>query len=413
MRPSDASPASDRPDRRVWSVTEAVGLARDLLENTFPKIWVRGEISNFKDHSSGHFYFTLKDASSQLKAAMFRAANRQVRFRLEDGLQVLACGRLSIYSARGDFQIIVEALEPDGLGALQLAFEQLKRRLAAEGLFDAGRKRPLPLFPRRIAVVTSPTGAAIRDILNVTGRRSPLADISVYPVAVQGAGAAEEIARALRRLNEAGGWDVIICGRGGGSLEDLWAFNEETVARAIAASRIPVISAVGHEIDYTIADFVADMRAETPTAAAEMVVRDRRELLEQVRSLNRVLGAAVREKFKALRQRLDRCLASPRLQQPRRVFEPLAQKLDDLAAALRRSLETRLDLSRERLRGMAAQLEALSPLAVMARGYSLVYRLPGRELVKDAGDLRAGDGVEIRLNKGKAFCEVQKTETNE
>lgn len=399
--------------RPALSVTELVSRARDLLENTFPRVWVRGEISNFKDHSSGHFYFTLKDSGSQLKAAMFKGANRQVRFRLEDGLQVLACGRLSIYSARGDFQLIIEALEPDGLGALQLAYEQLKRKLAAEGLFAAERKRPLPAFPRRIAVVTSPTGAAIRDILNVTGRRSPLADISIYPVAVQGAGAAAEIARALRRLNEFGGWDVIICGRGGGSLEDLWAFNEEVVARAIAESRIPVISAVGHEVDTTIADFVADVRAETPTAAAEMVVRDRRELLDAVRARERLLAASVRELLKTLRRRLDRCLDSPRLQEPRRVFEPLAQKLDDLAGALRLHLGNRLRLGAERLRGLAAQLTALSPLAVMARGYSLVYRAADGVLVRSADEVGAGDAVDIRLHAGRLSCRVEKVGKNE
>jgi len=407
----DAVPASkSQPDRRILSVSDIVSQARELLETAFPRVWVRGEISNFQAHSSGHFYFTLKDAGSQLKAAMFRASNRQVRFRVEDGLQVLACGRLSVYSARGDFQMIVEAMEPDGLGALQLAFEQLKRKLADEGLFDSARKQPLPEFPRRIAVVTSPTGAAIRDILNVTGRRSPLADITIYPVAVQGAGAAGEIAHALNRLNEIGGWDVIICGRGGGSLEDLWAFNEEPVARAIAASRIPVISAVGHEVDYTIADFTADVRAETPTAAAEMVVRDRRELLDRIRSQARILAGAMGERLGVYRQRLDRCLASPRLQQPRRVFEPLAQKLDDLSVVLRQQLQNRVLLGCEQLRGMAAQLEALSPLKVMGRGYALVYRLPERALVREAKDLKSGDELEICLHRGRVWGRVEKME---
>ena len=258
------------PDRQVLSVTDLVTRARETLEGMFSRVWVQGEVSNFKKHSSGHCYFTLKDATGQLRCAMFKMANRGLKFKMEDGLQVVASGRLSVYTARGDFQLIAETLEPAGLGALQLAFEQLKARLSAEGLFDAARKRPLPEFPQRIAVVTSATGAAIADILNVTGRRSPLADISLYPVRVQGAGAAGEIAHALARLNEIGGWDVIICGRGGGSLEDLWAFNEEAVARAIAASRIPVISCVGHETDFTIADLVADLRAPTPSAAAQI-----------------------------------------------------------------------------------------------------------------------------------------------
>jgi len=404
-----AVPAGE-PAREIFTVSQLVGRARELLEGAFPRVWVEGEISNFKPHSSGHYYFTLKDATSQLRCAMFKATNRFLKFRLEDGLKVLACGRLSIYTARGDFQLILEAVEPAGVGALQLAFEQLKRRLAAEGLFDPARKRPLPEFPRRIAVVTSPTGAAIRDILNVTGRRSPLADISVYPVRVQGAGAAEEIARALERLNAVGGWDVIICGRGGGSLEDLWAFNEEAVARAIAASRIPVISAVGHEVDFTIADFAADVRAETPTAAAEMVVRDRRELLDRVRSLRRFLAAGLSERLKSLRQRLGRLVSSAVLQRPRRVLEPLAQRLDDLTGALLGLLRSRLQLARERLRGLAAELEALSPLQVLGRGYSLVYRLPGRDLMKNAADLRCGDGVEITFRRGRAACEVRSVE---
>lgn len=401
-----------RTERNILTVTEIVSRARDMLEGAFARVWVEGEVSNFKEHSSGHFYFTLKDAVSQLKCAMFRGANRAVRFRLEDGLQVLACGRLSVYAARGDFQLIAETLEPAGVGALQLAFEQLKRKLAAEGLFAAERKRPLPAFPRRIAVVTSLTGAAIRDILNVTGRRSPLADIAVYPVRVQGEGAAAEIVHALERLNRAGGFDVIICGRGGGSLEDLWAFNEEPVARAIAASRIPVISAVGHEIDYTIADFVADVRAETPTAAAEMVVRDRRELAAHVRSLTRLLAAGLGERIRHLRHRLQRLLSAAVLQNPRRVLEPLAQRLDDLQSALGGGLRSRLRLGQERLRGLAGALEALSPLKVMARGYSLVYSPPGRELVRDAGRLQPGAAVEIRFHRGRADCRVEKILTS-
>jgi exodeoxyribonuclease VII large subunit len=398
------------PDRQVLTVTDLVTRAREALEGMFSRVWVQGEVSNFKKHSSGHCYFTLKDATGQLRCAMFKMANRGLKFQVADGLQVVAGGRLSVYTARGDFQLIAESLEPAGVGALMLAFEQLKARLAAEGLFEAGRKRPLPEFPQRIAVVTSPTGAAIQDILNVTGRRSPLADISLYPVRVQGAGAAEEIARALNRLNETGGWDVIIVGRGGGSLEDLWAFNEEVVARAIAASRIPVISAVGHEVDYTIADFVADVRAETPTAAAEMVLRDRRELLARVQSCARLLANALAEHLRAWRLRLERATRSAVLQQPRRVFEPLAQRLDELRGALGRQLEQRLRFGGERLRGLTAELEALSPLKVMGRGYSLVYRLPGGELVRDAGRLAVGDELRIRLAKGEVLSKVEKIE---
>ncbi len=400
--------AGSRRDREVYTVSEVVAQARDLLEGAFSRIWVEGEISNFKGHFSGHFYFTLKDSEGQLRAAMFRGANRGLKFKAEDGLKIIAGGRLSIYSARGDFQMVVETLEPAGLGALQLAFEQLKQKLAQEGLFDPERKKNLPEFPRRIAVVTSPTGAAISDILNVTGRRSLLADISIYPVRVQGESAAREIAQALHRLNEVNGWDVIICGRGGGSIEDLWAFNEEIVARAIADSRIPVISAVGHEIDYTIADFAADVRAETPTAAAEMVLRDRRELLEKIKSLSRIMANKLTGRMRESRQRLDRVLDSRILQEPRRVFEPLAQRLDDLFGNLRQRLNNHVRLGRERLRGRAAQLEALSPLKVMGRGYSLVYRLPGRELLSRSDGLQLGDDLEIVFHQGQAECEVKK-----
>jgi len=399
-------------ERKVYTVSEIVEQARGLLEQAFARVWVEGEISNFKQHSSGHFYFTLKDANSQLRSAMFRSTNRLVRFRVEDGLKVVACGRLSIYSVRGDFQMVVETLEPAGLGALQLAFEQLKKRLAQEGLFAPERKKELPEFPKRIAVVTSPTGAAIRDILNVTGRRSPLADISIYPVRVQGEGSAQEIAHALRRLNEVGKWDVIICGRGGGSLEDLWAFNEEIVARAIAESKIPIISAVGHEIDYTIADFVADVRAETPTAAAEMVVRDRRELWEQVRVLHHILTGKISERLNEFRRRLDHALSSRLLQKPLAVFEPLAQRLDDLTSSLRLNFANRIRWQHERLRGLAAELEALSPLKVMGRGYSLVYRLPAGELVRDANDLKISEKVNIRFYQGEAQCQVEKIKKN-
>jgi exodeoxyribonuclease VII large subunit len=397
-------------ERQVFTVTEIVERARALLENEFPRVWIEGEISNFKRHTSGHFYFTLKDAQSQLRAAMFRGANRLVRFRPEDGLKVLANGRLSLYPARGDFQLVVDELEPAGLGALQLAFEQLKKKLAAEGLFDPRRKKSLPAFPRRIAVVTSPTGAAVRDILNVTGRRSPLADVAVYPVRVQGPGAAEEIAHALERLNAVGGWDVIICGRGGGSLEDLWAFNEEVVARAIAASAIPVVSAVGHEVDYTIADFVADVRAETPTAAAEMVLRDRRELLEQIRSQERLLVGRVQDRLRDGRRRLDRILASRLLRRPRAVLEPLAQRLDDLGAQLKAGLAGRLRLAREQWRGLAAQLEALSPLNVLRRGYSLVYELASGRLVRDSRELVPEASLRIRFHRGEARVRVEKKE---
>ena len=393
--------------RTVLRVSEAVAAARALLETTYASVWIRGEVSNLKRHSSGHFYFTLKDDAAQLRCAMFKASNRRLKFRLEDGLEIIAGGRLSIYTARGDFQMVVEVLEPAGLGALQLAVEQLKRRLAAEGLFDPARKRPLPDFPRRIAVVTSPTGAAIRDILNVTGRRNALADLAVYPVRVQGEGAAAEIARALTRLNDVGGWDVIICGRGGGSLEDLWAFNEEAVVRAIAASRIPVISAVGHEIDTTLADLAADVRAETPTAAAEMVLRDRRELSARTAHLAHLLVGAVSDRLRAWNQRVENLARHPVLQRPRRVLEPLAQRVDELALHLQGRTRQVVRLAEARLRAAAGSLEALSPLQVMARGYALVTRGPAGTVVRTSEGLRSGDVLRIRFHRGGADCRVE------
>src|SRR2546428_3344102 len=266
------------PPRMLYTVSALTALLRVHIESAFSDVWVEGEVSNLRIPTSGHAYFTLKDASSQIRAVLFRSVGRSQRFALQDGLQLVCRGRLTVYEPRGDYQVIVEYAEPKGVGALQLAFEQLKARLAAEGLFDQARKRPLPFLPRRIGVVTSPTGAAIRDIVQVAHKRDPGVTIVLDPVAVQGESAAGEIARAIEELNEMGGFDVLIVGRGGGSLEDLWPFNEEIVARAVAASRIPVVSAVGHEIDFTIADFVADMRAPTPSAAAELVVRDRVDL---------------------------------------------------------------------------------------------------------------------------------------
>ncbi len=388
-------------DHIIFTVSEAVQQAKELLEQTFSHLWIQGEISNLKQHTSGHWYFTLKDETSQLRCAMFRGSNRLVRFSVEDGLKINAMGRLSLYPARGDFQMVVETMEPAGLGALQLALEQLKQRLAREGLFDSQRKKSLPRYPERIAVVTSATGAAVHDILNVIGRRSPLAAVDIYSVPVQGTAAAQAIAHALARLNEEKAWDVIICGRGGGSLEDLWAFNEEMVVRAIAASDIPVISAVGHEIDYTLADFAADVRAETPTAAAEMVVADRKAVGEKLRHLHYSLRTILQERLHQARFKLDRLAGATVLQQPRRVLEPLGQRLDDLIQALQRNLRTRLTHGQHVLQSLAAQLNALSPLQVMARGYALVYKQADMTLVKANDQLQPGDDLSIKLARGR------------
>ena len=292
------------PGRRVLTVSELTAAIEDQLEARFGGLWVEGEISNLRVHTSGHVYFTLKDEGAQLRAVLFRSRTRRLRFEPADGLHVLAFGSLDVYPARGEYQLVCEILEPKGLGALQLAFEQLKARLAAEGLFDAARKRPLPALPRRVGLVTSPTGAAVRDFLRVITRRFAGVHVVVYPVRVQGETAAPEIVQALRDLNRLGGFDVLVLARGGGSLEDLWAFNEEIVARAIAESKIPVISAVGHETDVTIADFVADLRAPTPSAAAELVVREKAQLLAQLVSLRERLQRVVWQRVDRLGERV-------------------------------------------------------------------------------------------------------------
>src|SRR2546427_4549224 len=293
------------PPRTLYTVSALTALLRVHIESAFSNIWVEGEGSNLRIPTSGHAYFTLKDAASQMRAVLFRSVGRSLRFALQDGMQLVCRGRVTVYEPKGDYQVIVEYAEPKGVGALQLAFEQLKARLAAEGLFDQARKRPLPFFPRRIGVVTSATGAAIRDIVQVAHKRDPGITIVLNPVAVQGESAAGEIARAIEELNELGGFDVLVVGRGGGSLEDLWAFNEELVARAIAASRIPVVSAVGHEIDFTIADFVADVRAPTPSAAAALVVPDRVEIARGLARTDGALRAALVRRVARLRERVS------------------------------------------------------------------------------------------------------------
>ncbi|HWM78482.1 MAG TPA: exodeoxyribonuclease VII large subunit, partial [Methylomirabilota bacterium] len=292
-------------ERRVYTVSELTAGIKGTLEGTFPAVWVEGEISNLRVPSSGHAYFTLKDEGAQLSAVLFRGRGRRVRFEPEDGMHVLAFGGLDVYAARGQYQLVVELMEPQGLGALQLAFEQLKRKLEAEGLFDEARKRPLPAFPRVIGIVTSPTGAAIRDMLNIIGRRFADLHILITPVRVQGDEAPGEIVQALLHLQEIANLDVIIVGRGGGSIEDLWAFNDERVARALAVCRVPVISAVGHETDFTIADFVADLRAPTPSGAAELVVREKLAVMETLADLYARLKQAMTAEMGARRERVD------------------------------------------------------------------------------------------------------------
>ena len=439
------------PPRTLYTVSALTALLRVHIESAFSDVWVEGEVSNLRIPTSGHAYFTLKDASSQIRAVLFRSVGRSQRFALQDGLQLVCRGRLTVYEPRGDYQVIVEYAEPKGVGALQLAFEQLKARLAAEGLFDQARKRPLPFLPRRIGVVTSPTGAAIRDIVQVAHKRDPGVTIVLDPVAVQGESAAGEIARAIEELNEMGGFDVLIVGRGGGSLEDLWPFNEEIVARAVAASRIPVVSAVGHEIDFTIADFVADMRAPTPSAAAELVVRDRADLLERVvgygdrsvhavRTVLRDLYARVEAERRGLldptalvaraMQRRDelemrlRLTQVNRLKHIRSAVEALRQDvllrsplqliqrgltlLPHLRMRLQQRMTVALELWRRSLEESIGTLHALSPLAILGRGYSITRRWPELTVLRAASAVAPGEVVHVRLGAGELLCEVQK-----
>ena len=440
-------PLAQRNIRTVYEITAEIKLA---LER-FGILWVKGEISNYKHHSSGHMYFSLKDDRAQLKAACFRNHNCYLKFRPEDGLEVLVRGRLSLYEPRGDYQLLVEYMEPVGVGSLQLAFEQLKQKLRKEGLFDEAHKVRLPLLPKKIGVVTSPTGAAIRDVLRILNRRNASLDVLIWPARVQGAGASDEIAAGVRYFNTREDIDVIIVARGGGSMEDLWAFNEETVARAIFASKLPVISAVGHEVDFTIADFVADLRAPTPSAAAEMVSGAREDLRATVASLaqrslqamrllverrrsamerlarNRAFNVAA-NKVRELQQRFDES-AMNMTQTMRRyltglrhrervlqmrltkvdLFQTIARNAEILAGKgnrLRSAVFAWLRGRRARLELLAGRMNALSPLAILERGYAICRGEEGA-ILRDAGTVAAGARIDVKLARGELACRVE------
>lgn len=349
------------PERKLYTVAELSFALKDLLETSFPDVWVTGEVSNFRAAASGHYYFTLKDTSAQLRAVCFRNQARYLKFKPQDGLSVIARGRLSVYEARGEYQLYVEYLEPAGVGALQFAFEQLKKKLASEGLFEAARKKTLPVLPSAIGVVTSPTGAAVRDILRVIKRRFPNMNVFLYPASVQGSSAAAEIVDGIEYFNQHPIVDVMIVGRGGGSLEDLWPFNEEVVARAIAASSIPVISAVGHETDFTISDFVADLRAPTPSAAAEVVVRPKEDFLAEATNRVRHMGQNLRLRLSEAREELTELRMHRAFHHfPARVLER-GQRVDESLAAMERSLRRRIDRARQRLLELTAQLLRFEP----------------------------------------------------
>ncbi|MBR5367534.1 MAG: exodeoxyribonuclease VII large subunit [Clostridia bacterium] len=367
---------------------------------------VRGEISNFKNHyATGHYYFTLKDEASQIKAVMFRSAAVRLKFLPEDGMKVTVRGHLSAFVRDGVYQIYCDTMEPDGVGALYIAFEQLKQRLDAEGLFALERKRPLPKIPTRIGIITSPTGAAIRDMINVTGRRFPAASILVYPSLVQGPDAPAQLIAGLHYFNQNDAADVLIIGRGGGSLEDLWAFNDEGLARAVAASKIPVISAVGHETDFTICDFAADFRAPTPSAAAEIAVPDTAELKHKITNLIAREAGVLDKQVRLARQRLDALAASRALRRPMSAVDERRMTLDTLADRLRRAETTRVAVRRAGLAEAAGKLSALDPMATLSRGYSAVFKADGA-LVRSIADMEKGDRISVRTVGGEAVCTV-------
>ena len=390
------------------SVYDLTLLIKGNLESAFPELYVEGEISNFTDHASGHMYFTLKDDKSQVRCTLWKWARKALRFTPEDGMKVRILGELRVYEKMGNYQLNVKAMEPSGIGALQLAFEQLKERLGKEGLFDAGRKRPLPAFPSRIGIVTSESGAALRDIIKVARRRMPSIALVLNPALVQGEGAAEDVARAIAEFNAYGNVDLLIVGRGGGSLEDLWAFNEEAVARAIAASRIPVISAVGHEVDYTIADFVADLRAPTPSAAAEMAVPSRDELIVRVKSYADAVAANLKGVLDNYRERLRGLMESRVLTRPQEILAPLSQRLDDLLRFLDLNTRRVVDQVRNRLVNAAGRLDLLNPLGVLARGYSIT-RKQGKVLTR-ADRVKPGENLETVLAQGRIQSKVVRVE---
>jgi exodeoxyribonuclease VII large subunit len=389
----------ESPDA-VLSVSDVTGRIKTLLETAFPLVWVEGEISNFVHHSSGHMYFTLKDASSSLPAVMFRGRNSRLSFRPEDGMKVRAHGRIGIYEPRGAYQLVVDRMREAGVGDLAAAFERLKKRLRDEGLFDEDRKKPIPAFPRTVAVVTSPTGAAVRDVIRVIRKRAPWIRIVVAPSRVQGDGAAEEIAEAVRLVDAWGDADVMIVGRGGGSLEDLWAFNEEIVARAIADAETPIVSAVGHEVDVSIADFAADLRAATPSNAGELVAPDRRELQRGVAGAEERMVSAVRRRHTDRSDRLAAALAAYGFRRPRERVERLAQRVDELvwrSAAVSRGA---VDRAEARLGRLRATLAANDPTKLLSRGYALVTAAETGRPVRSVRDVEAGAGVRVRVADG-------------
>jgi len=399
---------------RIYTVSEITKDVKLILESSFGAVWVEGEISNLRQSPTGHIYFALKDQKSLLNCALFKGVQRNVKFNVENGLKILCFGRIGVYEASGQYQLYADRIEPKGLGALQLAFEQLKAKLQKEGLFDQAHKVAIPFLPVRIGVVTSPTGAAIHDILNVLSRRFANVNIILYPVMVQGEGSARQIAQAiddfnrLKKLSQGkiDDVDVLIIGRGGGSIEDLWAFNEEIVARAIYNSEIPVISAVGHEIDWTIADFVADLRAPTPSAAAEMVVAKKEELLSGVRNSTVRLNTAIESMLDLLSSQLLSLKDAYVLRQPFNVLLQYQQKIDELTKTISVKVLHSVEMQKQEFKTAVGRLEALSPLAILSRGYSITKILTDGNIIKDISQVKKDDEIITRLHKGEIKSKV-------
>ncbi|MCX5692384.1 MAG: exodeoxyribonuclease VII large subunit [Candidatus Omnitrophica bacterium] len=369
--------------RYIYTVSQLTSSIKIVLEDSFQNIWIDGEISNFKA-VAGHFYFTLKDDKSELKCVFFKSSNEKIKFEIKDGMQVLCCGKISIYEQRGVYQLYVARMEPKGIGELQLAFEQLKEKLFKEGLFDEAHKKPIPLLPERIGIVTSITGAAIRDILHVLNKRFSNVEVIINPVKVQGDEAKEEISSAIEEFNRLGNVDVMIVGRGGGSLEDLWAFNEEIVARAIYNSKIPVISAVGHEIDWTISDFVADMRAPTPSVAAEIVIAKKSELADRLDEIEKKITDF-----------------------PMDIVKEYEQRLDEIEVGMVLRFRHYIELKEENFKLFSEKIQILSPLGILGRGYSISFKLPDRKIIKNSQALKKGDLIETRVSKGSFTSKVE------
>ena len=439
------------PFRYILTVSELTQEIKNILDLKFSDIWIEGEISNLRIPPSGHIYFTLKDDFSQIRAVLFKMQARTLRFVLQDGLHVVCRGRVSVYERRGEYQLILEEVEPKGIGALQLAFLQLKDRLEKEGLFDPAHKKPIPMVPQTIGIVTSPTGAVIRDMLHIIHRRFENVHILLHPVRVQGEGASLEIAKAIEDFNKRMNVDVIIVGRGGGSLEDLWSFNEEIVVRAIYHSKIPIVSAVGHETDYTISDFVADLRAPTPSAAAELVVRDKREIKNTLHYLEERLENQILQTLQENRTNLShlkKMLTDPRkkieeyflraddlvnrfriltswilkrkrerslhlserlsLQNPIQRVKNLRLAISEIGKRLGQTMRYSVEIQRQKVEGIFGKLGSLSPLSILQRGYSITRKFPSLQILRDAAHIREGDKVEVRLHKGTLLCGVEK-----